>query len=124
METATLAQETPVRALGWATALGLLWIVIAAIRPDATFHLAPILIAGTPSVLLAFEDAGPLRPLVVIGTGFGGFLLAVGAALAVVAMGNMDGPAFGSFSGPLMEAIVFAGVGAVAATLFAALRRR
>jgi len=99
------------RALVWSVALAGLWVVVALIRPTSTFHVAPFLIAAAPTVLFTLDGDGRAEWPTVLRLATGGMALALAATFAVSILGAMQGPPFESFSGPLVEAVVFTAVG-------------
>jgi len=104
-------RPNPRRALVWSGGLAGLWVVVALIRPTSTFHLAPFLIAAAPTVLFTLDGNRRAEWPTVSRLATGGMALALAAAFAVSVLGAMQGPPFESFSGPLVEAVVFAAVG-------------
>lgn len=112
------------RALVWSFALAGLWIIVALIRPTSTFHLAPFLIAAAPPVLFALDGSNRTDWTTMFRLAGGGITFALAATLAVSVLGAMQGPAFEVFSGPFVEAVVFAVVGTVVGIGFAWWRMR
>lgn len=112
------------RSLVWSGALAGLWAVAALTRPAATFHLAPFLVATAPPVLFALD--GNSRPdwTAVLLLSAAGMALGLAATLVVSGFGAMQGPAFGGFSSPLVEAVVFTVVGSSVGIGFAWWRMR
>ena len=94
--------------MSMATLLALVWAVAAAIRPTATFHLAPILIAGIGPVVLRRAEL-PSR----VSAALAGAVLAVLTALVLAALGFLDGPTLLPYGGALAEAMTFVVIGAI-----------
>jgi len=117
MTTQTIARTDIRRALVWGALLAVLWVVVALVRPESTFHLAPFLIAAAPPVLLVMDDGASARASV-LRIGAISAALALGATLLLLGIGAMEGPTFELFSSPLVEAVVFTAVGAVSGTGF------
>ena len=111
-----------VRPLWPAGLLAVVWLVAAAVRPALTFHLAPVLIAGSVPLLLANDGATSQR-FVVFGA-FSGFALALGTTVVISTAGWMQGPSLLPFGGPAVEALVFAVGGAVLGGVSAMMRPR
>jgi hypothetical protein len=101
------------RALVWGALLAVLWVAVALLRPGTTFHLAPFLVAVAPPVLLVLDEGVSADRASVLRIGVVSTALALGAALLLLAIGAMDGPAFEVFPSPFVEAVAFTAVGAV-----------
>ncbi len=93
-------------ALRVAAALAVVWAAAALWRPTATYHLAPILIAGAAPFLSRGSRRAAL-PMAVIGGG-----LAIVVALLLAGLDLLQGPSLLPVGGALLEAVVFAGLGA------------
>jgi len=124
MTTQALTRQDLRRALVWGFALAVLWVVVALIWPTSTFHLAPFLIAAAPPTLFALDENNRTDWTTIFRLAGGGIAFALAATLVVSALGAMQGPAFEVFSGPFVEAAVFAVVGTVAGVGFAWWRMR
>lgn len=120
---ATLQDRKWLRSLLWSGGLGVLWVILAIIRPETTFHLAPLLIAGAPPALYAIDTGRPQAGRVVA-LGASGIAISLLATALVAVTGSMDGPPFEGFSGPLPEAFILTTVGAVLGTAFGLFRSR
>jgi hypothetical protein len=101
------------RSAAWGGGLALLWLVLALARPSLTFHLAPLLVAAAPPVLLTLDDrAGATRREIVLAT-------VLGAAMALVTtgiltgLGRLEGPGLGPFPDALVESLAFVAIGAL-----------
>lgn len=107
----------PVRPLRWAVAGGLvvvaLWTVLAALRPEVTYHLAPALVVWSPPFLVA--GGARQRRDRLLATG-GGLALAVVAAWLLDLAGWLDGPAL-VVADAFREALLVAGAAALVAAL-------
>ncbi|MDJ0924065.1 MAG: hypothetical protein QNJ77_05840 [Acidimicrobiia bacterium] len=97
-----------------AFSLTAVWALAAAIRPTATYHLAPILIAGVAPVLRR-SRAGSAAVAAVVGAS-----IAATATLVLAALDLLQGPSLLPRGGALMESLVFATLGAVGGWLIAA----
>jgi len=124
MTTTTIARTDTRRALMWGAMLAALWVAVAIFRPTSTFHLAPFLIAAAPPVLLVLDEGTATDRASVLRVGAISLALAVGAALVLLAIGAMDGPVFELFPSPMIEAFIFAAVGAVSGVGFGWWRTR
>lgn len=100
------------RAAGYAVGLGAVWAVAAALRPETTYHLAPLLVAATlPFVLVAEQPSLGLR-----GTLAGAAGGTAVAFIATAALGFADllrGPSLLPFGGAVVESVIFSVVGGV-----------
>jgi hypothetical protein len=105
------------RAVGWALGLGVLWLIVVFVRDETTLHLAPLLVAGAPPVLNAFDDSAAMTPRSVVLAATSGFVIAMAATLVLIATGNLDGPTIDPFGSVLVETLVLAVVGAAAGLL-------
>ena len=94
--------------LGLAAILSAVWIIAAALRPTATYHLAPILIAG--AVPVAAGGTGLTRSTIVRAT-LAGAGVAMVAALTLAALDLLRGPTLLPYGGALAEAATFAVLG-------------
>lgn len=99
--TTTTAPTSSLRSvLGWTAAIGLVWIVAAALRPETTLHLGPLLLPLMPAFLLRGQDGA--RGGVLGGTATGATVLVI-----LFLSGNLDGPALEPFTDVLVESVVF-----------------
>lgn len=82
-----------------------LWVVVAALTPNVTFHLAPVIVAAAPAI------TSPPDSRIIAGlTGFG---LATAVAVGLDASGLLGGPSLLPYGGALLESILAAAVGAL-----------
>jgi hypothetical protein len=87
--------------------LAVVWLVAAVLRPESTFHLAPILIAG--AVPFTQRRQGRDR----VGTAVtSGLTLAAAAAVLLATLDLLRGPSVLPLGDALVEALVFAPLGA------------
>ena len=107
----TTLQTSLWRPAGVALGLTVLWVVVAAWRPETTYHLAPVLVAGAPPVALAL-DAPSSRAVNVFGAAGFGLLIALVATAGLSAAGWLAGPSRLPAGGAAVEAVVFSLVGA------------
>lgn len=112
------------RAIMWGVVLAGLWVLVAVARPATTFHLAPLLIAATPPILLVLDDRSSPSQGTVARVALVAAAIAAATTIAVAAAGAMDGPAFGAFGSPLTEAIIFTALGGMFGFGFAWWRTR
>jgi hypothetical protein len=84
----------------------LVWIVAATLRPTFTFHLAPVLIVITPSVLVgsATDRASTAMGLEMA------LVVALAAATVLKVAGRLQGPSLLPVGGAYAEAAAFAPV--------------
>lgn len=104
------------RALGYTVGLAALWFVVAAWRPEVTYHLAPLLIAATPPVIMSLDTTGSgpahaTRPGLV-GAGVAGLAVGIIATAVLSALGWLAGPSLLPVGGAATEAVAFAAIGA------------
>jgi hypothetical protein len=112
------------RGLSYSAGLAVVWLIAAAFRPEVTYHLAPMLVAGALPVAMALDrDAAPGMRALALAAG-AGFLLAAIVALLLAAVGWLEGPTLGPFTSALAESIAGAALGAAAGFLAGALWRR
>lgn len=110
------------RPLSFAGLLATVWLVAAAFRPALTFHLAPVLIAGSVPLLVTAEDVATPRHVAL--SALTGFALAIGTAGVISVATWMRGPSLLPFGGPAVEALVFAAGGALLGALVAVMKPR
>lgn len=104
--------------------LAALWVVVAAWRPETTYHLAPLLIAGAAPVAAAADVPrhGDVRAIVRAGLLGSSISLATTALLS--AAGWLSGPSLLPFGGAATEAVVFSIAGAAGGVVAALVMRR
>ncbi len=121
MTTTDTTTRAPLWQRGRLVAVGLagLWVVLAILRPATTFHLAPLIVAGAPSVL---TDTRPARSFA-LEQGLLGLAISGWATLALLWFGALDGPALRPFTSAIQETIVLALAGAVGGAVWSARRR-
>ena len=86
--------------MGWTAAIAVVWMVAAALRPETTLHLGPILLPLIPAFLLRGQEhafAGVL----------GGTAIGAGVLAILLVTGNLDGPALEPFTSVITESVVF-----------------
>jgi hypothetical protein len=110
--------------LGIANLSGLLaglWVLLAWLNPDLTYHLAPILVAGAFPIGHRLRVAEPLNPVQAFAT-FVGAGLNVGAAAGILAWADrLRGPSLLPTGGAVFEAIIFGAAAALIASIIVAL---
>ncbi|MDH3426679.1 MAG: hypothetical protein OEM22_08440 [Acidimicrobiia bacterium] len=114
-------RKTPFGIANLAGLLAGLWVVLAFIRPESTFHLAPILVGVGFPLGHRLRIRQPLTAGQAIATGIGS---AINLAIAIGILTWADklrGPSLLSFGGAITEAVVFGAVSAVVGAVFAAL---
>ena len=114
-------RQTPFGIANLAGLLAGLWVLLAFIRPESTFHLAPILVGVGFPLGHRLRIKGPLTAGQAIATGIGS---AINLAIAIGILAWADklrGPSLLSFGGAITEAVVFGAVSAVVGAVFAAL---
>lgn len=95
--------------MGWTAAIAAVWIVAAALRPETTLHLGPILLPLIPAFLLRGQDKAYAGVL-------GGAALAAGVLVILLLSGNLNGPALEPFTSVIAESALLL-VGSTAAGL-------
>jgi hypothetical protein len=98
--TTTTAPPNPLRSvMGWTAAIAVVWIAAAALRPETTLHLGPILLPLMPAFLLRNDGNGYLGIL-------GGTAIGVAVLVGLQISGNLDGSALEPFTSVLAESLV------------------
>ncbi len=87
-------------------AFAVLWVAVAAIRPNTTFHLAPLIVAAAAAL---GGREGRVR------WAAAATAVAVAIALSMSRLGLLEGPSLQPFDGALSEAITAAIVGGILA---------
>ena len=101
----TTARSGVLRATAWSLGFAVLWAIVALARPDSTFHLAPLLVAGVAPVVLAFDDsADATRGSVTLAAAIS-LSVALLVILLLSAMGRLDGGVIEPFANPIVESI-------------------
>jgi len=115
----TLPRADIRRAAAYTLGLTGLWILVAAWRPEVTYHLAPVLIAGIAPLSLTFdrEHAVDRRSILLAGVLGLGISLLTTALLA--GLGWLAGPSLLPTGGAAAEAVVFSIFGALIGTAVA-----
>jgi hypothetical protein len=83
-----------------------LWVAVAGLRPDTTFHLAPLIVAAWPA-LPERELAGAIRMSLL------GLFLAAATTMMMFRLGWLDGPSLLPWGGAGLESILVGGAGAL-----------
>ncbi len=123
-ETTPIAPGRLPRGLLYSGGLAVVWLIAAAIRPEVTYHLAPILVAGVlPIAIVLDREGAPGAKVLASAAGIGFAVAAVTTALLAGA-GWLEGPALGPFTSAVGESLAGAAFGAVTGLLIAALWRR
>lgn len=112
-DTMPIARRNLGRGLAYSVGLVAVWLVAAALRPEVTYHLAPVLVAGALPVATVLDRNDPPGTTRALALAAGvGFAVAVVVAVLLAAVGRLDGPALGPFTSALAESIVGAAFGA------------
>lgn len=98
--------------------LAAIWLVAATFRPTATYHLAPLLVAGVP--LIATNQVQRFESRAAA-TG-SAFAIAFGTASLLSIADRLQGPTLLPYGGAYAEAVVFALAGSVVGVIILALR--
>jgi hypothetical protein len=98
------------RPLTYSTALAVLWMTLASLNPDLTYHLAPLLIAGTAPVAMTTTGDPSTTTLSIASLMSASVGLVATAALAIA--DRLRGPSLLPWGGAVLEAIAFVAVGA------------
>jgi hypothetical protein len=110
------------RAAIYTLGLAGLWVLVAAWRPQVTYHLAPLLIAAVPPIAITINDPAGRSRWTVVAAGSVGLIVGAGATAALSALGWLSGPSLLPTGGAAAEAIVFSFVGAVGGTVVGVIR--
>lgn len=98
-----------------------LWVVLAFLRPEDTFHLAPILVGFTFPLAHRLRVQQRLTPIQSVFTAVGA-ALNLGVAIGILTLTDkLRGPSLLPFGGAITEAVVFGAVAAVVGAVFVAL---
>lgn len=103
--------------------LAVIWLSAATIRPETTYHLAPLLVAGAVP-LLSMPGASAPASRAVAAAALGGAGLALGSTGVLAGLGNLEGPSLLPFGGAAAESILFSLVGSIAGFGGAVMRLR
>ncbi len=95
-----------------------LWIVLVWGRPDTTFHVAPILVAGALPIAHRVRS-GRLATDEAAAAALVGIFTVILVTLALAWSGKLLGPSVLPFGGPAVEAVAFGFAGGVAAAAVA-----
>ena len=112
------SSSTLPKGLLYGLGLAALWVVVALISSTTTYHLAPLIVAGTPAIVDSLERGRPMAQL--------GLLTAAGLALALAATGilsvsgNLDGPSLLPTGGAVVDSVLFAFTGGLLGLISAA----
>lgn len=96
-----------------AVAFGAIWLVAAAVVEGSTFHLAPLIVAGSAPVTAKKPATGALV----------GIVIAVGLAVALELVGRLDGPSLLPWGDATLETYLAVLVGAAIGVALAGRRR-
>ncbi len=91
-----------------------IWVLLAALRPGVTFHLAPLIVAATVPVTQRLTVGRPARPMEAAASAAVGAGLAALVLAGLEATGRLDGPALDPFEGVVAESLVAIAIGVVA----------
>lgn len=104
MTTSTSQHTHDASGLAWTAAIAVVWLAVAALRPDTTLHLGPLILPMVAAVL-----SSPSQSRIAT------MVAGMGIAAAVIALlsgtGNLDGPTIGPFSSALGESVALLLVG-------------
>ncbi len=95
-----------------------IWVVLAWVNPDNTYHLAPVLAAGIFPVAQRVRH-GRLVALQAAGAAAGGYLNVLIVTGLLAWLGKLEGPSLLPFGDAAVEALVFGAIGAVAGAALA-----
>ena len=101
--------------------LAAMWVILAWINPELTYHLAPPLVAGSFPIGHRLRVSQPLNGVQAFAT-FVGALVNFGIALGILTVADkLQGPSLLPTGGAVLESVVFglagAAIAAVATTL-------
>ncbi len=121
----SLTRTSPLlRSLGYSLGFAVLWLIVAALRPASTFHLAPLLVAGTAPVFGALEARQAATPTTLAGAAGLGTAVALAATAATAAAGWLTGPSLLPTGGAALEAVVFSIAGGIGGWLIGSVLTR
>ncbi|MDH5373221.1 MAG: hypothetical protein OEX97_09780 [Acidimicrobiia bacterium] len=93
--------------------LALLWAALGFGTDGTTYHLAPFLVASVPAIIYVLESSA-VKMRKVWQLASGGLAASLTVATLLSATGNLAGRSLLPFGGAAFEAVVLAGIGAVA----------
>lgn len=99
-----------------------LWVVLAFLRPEVTFHLGPVIAAASFPVSYRIRS-GPIGPRAAIALFVGAVFLVVVATTVLTIADRLRGPSLLPSGGAALEAYVFGGAAAAAGAAVAYLWR-
>ena len=94
--------------------MALLWLVLGFGTDGTTYHLAPFLVASVPTIIY-FLESSTVKMQKVWQLAFGGLAASLAITTLLSVTGNLAGRSLLPFGGAALEAVVLAGIGAVAA---------
>jgi hypothetical protein len=107
------------RAVGRAAMVGALsgaaWVALALRRPEVTYHLAPLIVAGSAPVTARHEARRP-RGRVPLIAGTASTLLALAITVALAVTDHLEGPTLWHTRPAALEAVLAALAGGVCGT--------
>lgn len=101
---------------GVSALLAAIWVISAIVRPEATFHLGPLVLPLVP-LILTTPNTSSLWPIL-FGFGLGALVIA-----SLSANGRLDGPALEPFSSATAESVALLIVAGVIGLLLARFTR-
>lgn len=122
--TTTMSGAATRRAVWYTIALAGLWILVAAWRPEVTYHLAPLLVAAIPPIAVTVGEDPESRLPMILRAGVAGLMLSLAATAILSWLGWLSGPSLLPAGGAAAEAVVFAFVGAAVGAATAVVRTR
>lgn len=96
-------------AVGAAALLALVWLVVASINPETTYHLAPPLVAAVPAVMAP----APIGAVAGLRLGAVGLVVAVAIGVVLFLGPGLEGPSLRPFTSAAQETFVLTAVGAL-----------
>ena len=112
------------RGLVYSGGLAVVWLIAAAFRPEVTYHLAPVLVAGALPIAMVLDAENAARTKVLVFAAGTGFVVAAATTVLLAGAGWLEGPTLGPFTSAAGESLAGAAFGAATGFLIAALWRR
>ena len=111
----------PFRGLVWTVGVLVVWTILAIRNPTLTYHFAPLIAAAAWPIASRREAAQPLMQALI--SGVGALVLVTVVSLALWSSENLDGPILWGDGPAVVEALLFAALGALFGTWVAGRKR-
>ena len=103
------ADRPTTKAIGYSLGFAVLWAVLALVRPETTYHLAPPLVALAAT--LVYRLHGGRSRLTGLRLAAAGIGIAIAVTVLLAAVGSLDGPSLLPFGDAVLESLLGATAG-------------